>query len=224
MGEKIVERRYFPISELRAINGDENPIIEGHPAVFNRWSEDLGGFREKIAPGAFKRTLKEGDVRGLFNHDPNYVLGRTKSGTLELREDKDGLHFTAVPPDTQWARDLHTSIKRGDIDGGSFGFEVLKEEWQQVEDGPDERTLLDIELFDVGPVTFPAYPDTEIQARAEVRQKAIEEGKLQERSSSGDNRVRSHRKAILESLIQTENLLRAEEGMGNDREGERTSR
>lgn len=156
------EIRYFNI-ELRA--DSEEPKITGHAAVFNQWSEDLGGFREIIRPGAFAKTIKEADVRALFNHDPNYVLGRNKAGTLRLEEDKKGLAIEIDPPDTQWARDLTTSIQRGDIDQMSFGFRTVKDKWG--DDGEtNQRELLEVELFDVSPVTYPAYPQTSVGVRS----------------------------------------------------------
>lgn len=155
-----IERRSFPV-DFRAEDVDGVQAIVGHAAVFNSWSEDLGGFREQVAPGAFNKTLQEADVRALFNHDPNYVLGRVKAETLELAEDETGLAIRAVPPDTQWARDLAVSLERGDIDQMSFGFQVIKDEWE----GQD-RTLLEVRLFDVSVVTFAAYPDTEAHLRS----------------------------------------------------------
>ncbi|MBF8255863.1 MAG: phage prohead protease, family, partial [Anaerolineales bacterium] len=103
-----VERRFVPSAELRVDDGGEGegPKIKGLAAVFNKLSEDLGGFREKIAPGAFAKTLKEADVRALWNHNPDFVLGRNKAGTLDLEETERGLSVVNEPPDTTWARDL----------------------------------------------------------------------------------------------------------------------
>ena len=159
------EIRTVPI-ELR-VEGGDTPKIVGHAAVFNKWSEDLGGFREKIASGAFTKTIKEGDIRALFNHDANFVLGRNKAGTLTLEEDKKGLKVSIDPPDAQWARDLTTSIERGDITQMSFGFRTIKDQWTTPKDGKDnQRELLEVELFDVSPVTFPAYPQTDVGVRS----------------------------------------------------------
>lgn len=163
------EVRNYPITEIRVQRDkDKPPQIVGYAAVFNSWSEDLGGFREKIAPGAFKSSISAGaDVRALYNHDPNYVLGRTKSGTLDLSEDKKGLRIVNSPPDTQWARDLQTSIDRGDIDQMSFGFVTRADQWEEdKETGKVTRTLLEVDLVDVSPVTFPAYPDTTVAVRS----------------------------------------------------------
>jgi len=165
-----VERRTVPMVEVRVLEGPEGEParIEGYAAVFGAWSEDLGGFREQIAPGAFAKTIQEADVRALFNHDVNYVLGRSQSGTLELREDERGLFFSVVPPGTSWARDLLVTMERGDVNQMSFGFETVRDEWEK---GPDDevwRTLVEVKLFDVSPVTFPAYPQTSAQVRSKV--------------------------------------------------------
>lgn len=165
MNERI-ERRVFPLTELRAEGeGDGPKKIHGYAAVFNSWSVDLGGFRERIAPGAFAQTIQGADVRALFNHDPNYVLGRTKSGTLSLREDSKGLATEVDPPDAQWARDLVTSISRGDIDQMSFGFRTVKDQWAAQDKALQERTLLEVELVDVSFVTYPAYARTSAGVR-----------------------------------------------------------
>jgi len=163
---KEIERRCFPVSEFRAIEDDKGlRHIIGYAAVFNSFSEEMYGFREKIAPGCFTKTIKEDDVRALWNHDSNHVLGRNKSGTLTLSEDSKGLKIDILPPDAQWARDLMTSIDRGDIDQMSFGFAVKKQLWEG--EYPDEiRTLIEVKLYDVSPVTFPAYPDTEVGLRS----------------------------------------------------------
>lgn len=161
-----IERRYFKADEIRVSRSHGKQTIQGHAAVFHQLSEDLGGFREKIAPGAFADTL-DADVRALFNHDRNFVLGRTTSGTLRMSEDKTGLKVEIDPPDTTVARDLMTSIERGDISQMSFGFRVKEDEWEQgIGDNPDIRTLLAVELFDVSPVTFPAYPQTDVGLRS----------------------------------------------------------
>lgn len=157
------ERRFFS-AELR-VDDPDNGIIEGYAAVFNQWSEDLGYFREIIRPGAFGKTVKEADVRALFNHDSNYVLGRNKSGTLELAEDEHGLQFRVNPPETGWAVDLRESIRRGDIDQASFGFQTIRDRWDQNVE-PAERELLEVRLFDVSVVTYPAYPQTSVSARS----------------------------------------------------------
>ncbi len=174
-----IERRVYDITELRVEDGgDDGPAkISGHAAVFNKLSEPLmGGYRERIRPGAFAKTIREGDVRSLFNHNSDFVLGRTAAKTLELREDKKGLFFEATPPDTQWARDLAVSMKRGDISQASFGFRAVREEWKDAEDDRKQtiRELIEVELFDVSPVTFPAYPQTDAQARAVMEQAGID--------------------------------------------------
>src|SRR5690348_17208033 len=122
MANKIEHRSVA--SSLRAESqGDEMSLV-GYAALFNSESKDLGGFRERIAPGAFTRTLKEGgDVKALVNHDPNQVLGRTKNGTLKLEQDDRGLKFRVkLNPQSQAHRDLHASIARGDLDECSFAF------------------------------------------------------------------------------------------------------
>ena len=153
-------------SEVRASPGQAEGEIRfnGYAAMFNSWSEDLGGFREQIAPGAFTRALLTDDVRALVNHNPDRVLGRNKSGTLTLSEDERGLHFEVVAPDAQWSRDLRESVKRGDINQCSFGFTTLRDDWRTV-NGKDERTLLECRLHDVSIVTYPAYEATQASAR-----------------------------------------------------------
>lgn len=151
-----LERRAF--AELRA-NGRR---IEGYAATFNA-EADLGSFRERIAPGAFRSALS-GDVLALLDHDPGKVLGRTKSGTLRLTEDSRGLAFSLDVPDTQAGRDVLALAERGDLGGMSFGFTVPKdgEDWNG-----SVRTLRSIALKEVSVVSaWPAYPDTELALRA----------------------------------------------------------
>ena len=170
--ENLLERRTITLKELRVVDSlsDEStePAIDGYASVFDSWSEELGGnqpFRERVVKGAFEETIQNDDIRALFNHDPNYVLGRNKAGTLTLEEDDKGLHVRITPPDTQWAKDLLVSIKRGDITQMSFGFTVILDRWNY-EDNTDVRELLKVKLYDVSPVTFPAYTQTECGIRS----------------------------------------------------------
>jgi HK97 family phage prohead protease len=160
------ERRIYTIPGMEVRQADGQPTrLVGYAAVFGELSENLGGFREKIAPGAFAKSLG-GDVRALFNHDPNLILGRTKAKTLSLREDQRGLLVEITPPDTQAARDVIESMKRGDVDQMSFGFRTKKDDWEENDKGELIRTLIEVDIFDVSPVVFPAYPTTEIAVRS----------------------------------------------------------
>jgi len=145
---------------------DDAPgMLVGYAAVFDKLSVDLGWFREKIAPGAF-RDCKAQDVRALVNHDSNLLIGRAKSGTLRMTEDELGLRIEVDLPETQLGRDTAESVRRGDMDGMSFSFVCDEESWDQKTD-PPTRTLVHIrDLFDVGPVAFPAYDDTSVAMRS----------------------------------------------------------
>lgn len=146
---------------------DETPKLGGYAAVFGSVTEIAGLFREQIAPGAFTEAVDRDDVRALFNHDANFVLGRTKAGTLRLSEDKKGLRYDVDPPDTQWARDLMVSVQRGDVSQSSFAFEVTEESWEYGERGEmPTRTITKARLYDVSPVTYPAYEATSVSARS----------------------------------------------------------
>jgi HK97 family phage prohead protease len=138
--------------------------IKGYPIVFNRLSEDLGGFRERILPDAV--TL-DSDVKADFNHNPDYIIGRAKVGTLKISVDSNGVYMHAIPPATSWARDLQASIKRGDIDQGSFSFRVLPGGQQITEEnGQQVRTLSKILVRRLSVVSDPAYTATAIEARS----------------------------------------------------------
>ncbi|AZF90292.1 MAG: prohead protease [Phage 5P_3] len=166
-----LELRYLPaqIEVRKAEKEADMPHIVGYAAVWNTWSEDLGGFKERFAPHAFAKSLTKADVRALWNHDPNYVLGRRGSQTLDLNEDEDGLAFDVLPPDTSWARDLVVTMQRGDVNQMSFGFRAVADSWEQPDDSGDKlyrRTVLDADLYDVSVVTFPAYHASEAHLRA----------------------------------------------------------
>jgi HK97 family phage prohead protease len=164
-----LEKRSYAGLKVRAESNGDVLQLSGYAAKFGSKSTDLGGFKETIAPGAFDKSLRgNADVRALKNHDPNYVLGRTKSGTLRLSTDSVGLRFTVDLPPTQYAMDLHTAVKRGDMDQCSFAFKALDDSWD--DDDEDRtlrlRTLRAVDLFDISAVVFPAYEDTTIAARS----------------------------------------------------------
>ena len=150
--------------ELRDDDGEQQ--ISGYAAVFNQLSENLGGFREQIAPGAFDQVMGD-DVRALFNHEPHLILGRTTADTLQLSLDDTGLRYRIDPPDTQYARDLIKSIERKDVTQSSFAFRVEDDSWDEDDDGRLIRTIRQFRrLYDISPVTYPAYPDTSVAARS----------------------------------------------------------
>lgn len=161
-----LERRFFNLTNIELRAGEDGQrTIAGYAAVFNSLSEMLWGFREKIAPGAFSDVL-DGDVRALWNHDTNIVLGRTRAGTLRLKEDNTGLAVEIDAPASAVAQ--IEALERGDVDQMSFGFNVLPggDEWEEEEDGLVVRTIRKVSrLYEVSPVTFPAYPATSVGVR-----------------------------------------------------------
>lgn len=169
---KTKETRTFDITKLNTRDAtEEQPsLITGYAAVFNSKTSIGGWFDEIIEPGAFARSLSEnGDIRALFNHNWDNVLGRTKSGTLRLEEDEKGLKFEIELPNTSVGRDLAESMARGDINQCSFGFWITEENWDyNVE--PALRTIKEVELYEISVVSIPAYDDTEASL---VRSKEI---------------------------------------------------
>lgn len=153
-----VETRLFSGMEMRA--DDETRAVSGYGAVFNQKSEVLYGFfREIIAPGAFDEA-DVSDVRALFNHDPNLILGRSKAGTLATKTDETGFNYRFDMPETTYGNDLLVSMRRGDITQSSFAFTVETDTWGIDSDGMDLRTITKISrVYDISPVTYPAYPD-----------------------------------------------------------------
>lgn len=193
----MLERRSSTATRIeRRAEGDgpAMPKIVGRAATYDSWTvlyeSKYSIVRERIRPGAFANALKEEqDVRGLFNHDANFVLGRTKSGTVRLKDGKEGLDYEIDPPDTQTVRDLViVPMERGDISGSSFAFSIRSggEKWTEYEeDDRDvyEREVTDADLYDVSPVTYPAYEAStsglrsagipqEVRGRIEAREKS----------------------------------------------------
>lgn len=159
------ERRYFQ-QEIRLAGGTDNKqaVIDGYAAKFNSQSEDLGYFVEKIAPGAFANTIANDDIRALWNHNWDLILGRNKAGTLRLVEDDVGLKIEIDAPDTVCGRDAVESVRRGDVTQMSFGFQTIQDHWEKVGD-TYVRTLLEVKLFEISPCVYPAYTDTSVSAR-----------------------------------------------------------
>jgi HK97 family phage prohead protease len=222
-----IERRVLAIAddlEVRA-EGETKHHIVGHAAVFDRWTTLYEGeslvWREVVRPGAFREAITaRQDVAALFNHDSNYVLGRTTSGTLTLTEDATGLLTDTDPPDTQTIRDLVLApIARRDITQMSFAFQVRRAEetttvgkdgvtvmdnggeritrWFEGNQQHEDRELLSVDLFDISPVTYPAYKDTDVALRlsgatreAEVRRRVLAEKVLRKSSRLARMRMR----------------------------------
>lgn len=154
----------------RKADGTDTTIV-GYASVFPPAQSRFRGWFEQIDPHAFDKCLAtDPDVRALFNHDPSWILGRTKAGTLKLSVDSVGLRYEISPSlESTQTRDLLVALERGDVDQSSFGMFVRDDEWEEREDGTIVRTILEADLFDVSPVTFPAYPDATSGLRASLR-------------------------------------------------------
>lgn len=173
-----MERRFTQQQRARVTvrqDGDGPAVIEGYGAVYYDGTPETQfelwpGVVERIMPGAFDRAIREDDVRGLFNHQPDNVLGRKAAGTMRLTTDSKGLRYSLDVPDTTVGRDTVTSIERGDVTGSSFSFLIRAETWREekTEEGHvlEIREIEEVELFDAGPVTFPAYEGTTTGVRS----------------------------------------------------------
>jgi len=172
------EVRTFDVQDLELRMDGDKPTVVGYGAVFNSMSNDLGGFREFIAPNAFEGRLED-DVRFLVNHDANLILARTTNGTLRLSVDEKGLRYEADMPNTSTARDLMELLKNGTISQSSFAFTVEEDSWE-VKDGMNIRTIDKVsQLYDVSSVTYPAYN----QASSAVALRSLEEWKSKEENT-----------------------------------------
>ena len=158
--------------ELRE-EGDALVAI-GYAAKFDRLSSNLGGFCERIEKGAFSSTLQQSDVRALWNHDANHLLGRSSAGTLRLAEDERGLRYEIDLPYTSLGRDMAELLRRGDISSSSFGFRNIRDSWGASADGFPLRTLHEVALHDISPCSFPAYEDTEAGLRSLAEQRSLD--------------------------------------------------
>jgi HK97 family phage prohead protease len=164
------ELRQIAFTEFEVREDGGTPHLRGYASVFNTEAVIAGLWREQVAPGAYRKTVQEADIRALWNHDTSLVLGRNKAGTLRLAEDDKGLRVDITPPDTQAGRDAVTSIKRGDVSQMSIAFSVVKQEWTAPANQTDLplRTIREARLYEVSPVTFPAFETTSISARSSL--------------------------------------------------------
>lgn len=171
MNKRIKEIRYIPAMSLEVRNSSDDVMaIKGYVVKFNDRSQLLyDEWYERVAKGAFAKSLEQNTIKALWNHNSDIVLGSTKSRTLQLVEDDIGLRFELELPNSSQAKDIYESIKRGDVDGVSFGFYVREngDKWEYLkEEDIYERTLLDIDLIEISPTPFPAYPTSEVGKRS----------------------------------------------------------
>lgn len=171
---KEVRRIHVDKLEVRTIEGTENRVVGGYVNKFNQQSSlmrDMWGdeFVEVISESAFNKTLETKSQKALWNHNTDLVLGSVSAGTLNLFVDGIGLRCEITLPNTTWGNDAYESIQRGDVDGMSFGFRCVEDMWSKTQYEDREiykRTILEVELFEVSPCVFPAYPDSQINCRS----------------------------------------------------------
>ena len=166
------EVRRLPSEGLELRADKEKRTITGYAVLFNSRSVDMGNWHEVIAPDAFKRSLEENkiDVVSTYNHDTNKMLGRMSANTLRLSADNRGIKFEADVPNTSYGNDVLELVARGDVKGNSFEFRAKADTWAKMADGKRQRTVLEAELYQVGPVVSPAYSETDLALRAEPPQ------------------------------------------------------
>jgi len=159
----IMEKRIFNIENRFETREDGQEVVVGYGSIWDSRSENLGGFYEYISATAItEETIEKSDVRALINHDPNLVLARSTAGNLKLSVDEKGLRYEFEIPETSYGKDLSINMKNGNINQSSFAFTVGADEWSTDEEGNDIRTITSIEkLYDVSPVTYPAYSQAE---------------------------------------------------------------
>ena len=192
-----IERRTNTVELRVATSEGKAPVIKGYAAKFRTLSESMpimrdgekvGTFREQLMPGCFASAIPVSDIRSLFNHNPDLILGRTTSGTLRVAEDDLGLAFEVDPPDTTYARNLQVSMQRGDVNQCSFGFSVAEGGDTYAKDpaimGGWIRSIHKMgKLYDASPVTYPAYVDTNCAVRSLVGLIDGEAAEIEKRTS-----------------------------------------
>ena len=217
--EKTLERRSAKLIEARADKDDIGPRIIGTAAVYDVACDPLMGYEEYVKRGFFAPVLGKTDTVCNFNHDNNWVLGRTTSKvlangmhTLELEDGKDGLHFICYLPDTEHGRTVKSDIDRGDVQNCSFQFTIEKDEWSGTIDAPVRELILCDRLFDVSPVTFAAYPATWVDLRTVmtaggVNMRALQDAYIRRQLNGGSEA--SDIKVISEAYDMLSRLLKA---------------
>lgn len=185
--------------ELRAAEGDKPNRLIGYAAVFNSLSGDLGGFKERLLPGAFKGSVANGiDVRALVDHDSSKLLGRTSNGTLRVSEDEVGLRVEVDLPQTSYASDILALVRRRDVKGMSFGFRVPDGGQRFVREGGQMiRELTAVDLKEVTVTSRPAYDATSVYVR--VAPDVLDRIKAGENSSTP--LLSKARKSLLTTLV-----------------------
>jgi uncharacterized protein len=164
----LITRAMFEVSGLETRkSSDGKNILSGYAVRWEKLSVPIyGSFRERVRSGAFTQSLKENNIRALWNHNSDFVLGSTRAKTMILTEDDKGLRFEIILPDTQTGRDAAITVERGDVDGMSFGFNIRKQEWDETDPKNVIRTLVDVDLREISPTPFPAYPQTKVGVRS----------------------------------------------------------
>lgn len=176
-----IERRNLPrVVEFRKKEGAVGTLF-GYAAVYNRYSQNLGGFVEQVDPAAFRKSLADGiPVVARYNHSDAGLLGTTAAGTLVLRSDEIGLGYDVDLPNTTTGRDVSVLAERGDLQFSSFAFRTMRDDWSLTEQGFPLRTLYDAQLVDVAPVVTPAYLDTSSGMRSLAEKLDIDPGDILE--------------------------------------------
>lgn len=202
--EKKIEVRNNPTGKVTRAEGDSR-TVKGRAVVFDSWSEDLGGFREKIDPRALDGVIERSDIFALMDHDRRRgILGRCKRGdqvSLRLNVTDEGLDYEFEAPETALGNELLSCLERGEIDGSSFAFTVLEDRWERNGDAY-ERTITKIdELYDVSPVYSPAYSQTTCDLRG------LEQLKAEERAAADRAKAESERIALGKYIADLKNEI-----------------
>jgi HK97 family phage prohead protease len=159
----------FAGADLRAMKSGGEMVITGRPAIYNSVSQNLGGFREVLLPGCFDGSLDDPDIYCAFNHDEAQIIGRVSAGTLEVDSDRTGLTMRCTLPNSPLGQNVYESIRRGDVSKMSFGMYVQQDSWDIASDGSgqfERRSIVKAKIFEVSPVTTPAYTSSSVSARS----------------------------------------------------------
>ena len=187
------ELRSLRVKVEKRADDDGKVTVTGYAAIFGEWAQIWDWMEESVARGAFANSLRTADVRAYFDHDRGRVLGRSSAGTLRIEEDAKGLRVEIDLPDTTDGRDVATLIERGDVDGLSFGFSVLRQEWDETV-SPARRTILEVDLREVSIVSEPAYDGTSIALRS------LEEARKEKRAHPAHQRIEARRASMEQRL------------------------